>query len=89
VYAVYQARKPYAAQRDLILVDQRGIADNPNRPLGKGPFRTQGAHLVFHADDPARAEGRNEVQSAERPTVIRIDCGHTGVKWRRHAPFQL
>jgi pimeloyl-ACP methyl ester carboxylesterase len=25
VYAVYQARKPYAAQRDLILVDQRGI----------------------------------------------------------------
>ena len=25
VYAVYQARKPYAAQRDLILVDQRGV----------------------------------------------------------------
>ena len=24
VYAAYQARKPYAAQRDLILVDQRG-----------------------------------------------------------------
>jgi hypothetical protein len=25
VYAVYQARKPYAAQRDLILVEQRSI----------------------------------------------------------------
>jgi pimeloyl-ACP methyl ester carboxylesterase len=25
VYAAFQARKPYAAQRDLILVDQRGI----------------------------------------------------------------
>ena len=24
-YAVYQTRKPYAAQRDLILVDHRGI----------------------------------------------------------------
>ena len=56
VYAAYQAREPYAAQRDLILVDQRGTGrSEPDlcRDLNR---RLLDASIAFLADRTQVAE---------------------------------
>jgi pimeloyl-ACP methyl ester carboxylesterase len=58
IYAAYQAQKPYAAQRDLILVDQRGIGrSEPDlcRDLNR---RLLDESIAFLADRTQDAEAR-------------------------------
>jgi len=81
MYAAYQAQKPYAAQRDLILVDQRGIGrSEPDlcRDLNR---RLLDESIVFLADrtQDAKARLRTTYMSCHDEAVKRgIDLADFG-----------
>src|SRR6516225_1442412 len=83
MYAAYQAQKPYAAQRDLILVDQRGIGrSEPDlcRDLNR---RLLDESIVFLADrtQDAKARLRTTYMSCHDEAVGRgVDLADFGTR---------